>query len=321
MVRFPAPAPAPSRVAPPPAPAPQPRAARTARRARPLVAGLLALAAVGAAPAAHARSDDGTAASVVPASALVLQRQFTAAAEEFGVPPGLLLALAYQESRWESHQGAPSTTGNYGVLGLTQVDVAAENAAAPGGTATARRGEDRPRPARPARPRIVDSPALHTLQAAADLIHRPAAQLRTDSAQNLRGGAALLARYRQQSGAAHPAAADPADPAHWYPAVARFGQAGRTGEAGEEAGRAFADRVYATWRQGLSRTTSEGQWLTLPGVPDLALPGPPPLPARPAPSTSAQTPECPPGLGCDFIPAAYALTDPGDPTSFGNYNP
>ncbi|WP_121179461.1 N-acetylmuramoyl-L-alanine amidase [Streptomyces sp. 1114.5] len=36
---------------------------------------------------------------------------------------------------------------------------------------------------------------------------------------------------------------------------------------------------------------------------------------------ASQTPECPPGLGCDFIPAAYALTDPDDPTSYGNYNP
>ncbi|MFJ8627439.1 hypothetical protein ACIRD3_31990 [Kitasatospora sp. NPDC093550] len=73
----------------------------------------------------------GTAARAVPAGPLVLQRQFTAAAEEIGVPPGLPLAPAYQESRWESHQGAPSTTGNYGVLGLTQVDVAAENAVTP----------------------------------------------------------------------------------------------------------------------------------------------------------------------------------------------
>ncbi|MFI9273241.1 N-acetylmuramoyl-L-alanine amidase [Kitasatospora sp. NPDC052896] len=284
-----------------------------------------------AVPAARARPDDGITARGVPAGARVLQGQFAAAADEFGVPRGLLLALAYQESRWESHQGAPSTTGNYGVLGLTQVDVAAENAArhaagqgASGGLAGGPRGEDRPHPAHLAdpvhvavsRPRVVDSPALHTLQVAADLIHRPAAQLRVDSEQNIRGGAALLASYQRQSGAV-----GAGDPARWYAAVARFGQAGATGASGASgaagaAGRLFADRVYATLRAGVSRWTGEGQWLTLPKVAGLVVPEPFPLV-----SSSAEVPECPADLGCDFVPAAYALTDPDDPTSYGNYNP
>lgn len=57
-----------------------------------------------------------------------VQGQFAAASAEFHVPQSLLLALSYQETRWETHQGQPSTTGNYNVMGLTQVDVAAAQA-------------------------------------------------------------------------------------------------------------------------------------------------------------------------------------------------
>src|SRR2546421_5239375 len=42
-----------------------------------------------------------------------LQSEFTAAAQEFHVPASVLLAGAYQESRWDTHNGQPSTTGNY----------------------------------------------------------------------------------------------------------------------------------------------------------------------------------------------------------------
>lgn len=252
-----------------------------------------------------------------------LQRRFDAAAREFGVPRGLLLALAYQESRWESHGGQPSTTGNYGVLGLTGVDVTAANAARP-----ARAG--RPSPAAepdargdgavarsaPAARRIVDSPALHTLDAAAALIHRPAARLRADTEQNIRGGAALLARYQREAGGAAVT-----DPARWYAAVARFGGDG-VAVAGAGAGRAFADRVLRTVRTGAARTTSEGQRVVLPPDPDLLRPEPGAMPP-PAdqPDGSEEPAECPADLGCDVTPAAYALTDPKDPTSYGNYNP
>ncbi|MFF7636461.1 N-acetylmuramoyl-L-alanine amidase [Kitasatospora sp. NPDC008050] len=253
-----------------------------------------------------------------------LARQFTAAAAEFGVPQSVLLALAYQEGRWESHQGQPSTTGNYGVLGLTEVDVAAENAARANGAASADtateqngRGEHRPartrvRRAAPARPPLTDSPALHTLDAAAALIHRPAAELRGDTAQNIRGGAALLARYQRASGGS----TDSADPGRWYAAVARFGEGGPTGQDGT-AGRVFADRVFTTVRAGVTRTTSEGQRVALPARPDLAVDRPPAA----TPRDAAEQVECPSDLGCDYTPAAYALTDPKDPTSYGNYNP
>src|SRR4029077_18157635 len=46
-----------------------------------------------------------------------LQQTFSAAAREFGVPESVLLAVSYNESRWESHVG-PSTSGGYGVMTL-----------------------------------------------------------------------------------------------------------------------------------------------------------------------------------------------------------
>ncbi|MGH3855207.1 MAG: N-acetylmuramoyl-L-alanine amidase [Pseudonocardiaceae bacterium] len=42
-----------------------------------------------------------------------------------------------------------------------------------------------------------------------------------------------------------------------------------------------------------------------------------------APSAAARpadAPECPVGLACRFVPAAYAQTDPGDPDAYGNYD-
>ncbi|MGC5413346.1 hypothetical protein ACPXCX_58235, partial [Streptomyces sp. DT225] len=57
-----------------------------------------------------------------PASAsAVLQAQFAGAAREFDVPQSWLMAVSYRQTRWESHDGQPSTTGAYNVMGLTSV--------------------------------------------------------------------------------------------------------------------------------------------------------------------------------------------------------
>ncbi|MFJ2867864.1 N-acetylmuramoyl-L-alanine amidase [Kitasatospora sp. NPDC087314] len=246
----------------------------------------------------------------------LMQRQFASAAAEFGVPLGVLLALAYQESRWESHQGGASTTGNHGVLGLTDVDVAAVNARRAGRRSPAGEGDGTggaTRPGGAAAAPVGDSPALHTLRTAAELIRRPAEELKRDTAQNIRGGAALLAAYqRAVGGPAH------ADAGHWYRAVLLFGRGGAAGDGDEAAGRLLADRVYETLRTGAERTTSEGARMSLAAEPHLAVTGRPQQPPRRAGQPAA---ECPAGLGCDVAPAAYALTDPKDPTSYGNYNP
>ncbi|HEU0088573.1 MAG TPA: peptidoglycan recognition family protein [Pseudonocardiaceae bacterium] len=52
-----------------------------------------------------------------------------------------------------------------------------------------------------------------------------------------------------------------------------------------------------------------------------ALLGSGPATAEPPAAQAADKPECPAGLDCRFIPAAYAQTDPADPNAYGNYDP
>src|SRR5215475_10436488 len=42
-----------------------------------------------------------------------------AAAREFGVPVRLLLAISYNETRWERQSDSPSVDGGYGLMDLT----------------------------------------------------------------------------------------------------------------------------------------------------------------------------------------------------------
>ncbi|MFE0460506.1 ricin-type beta-trefoil lectin domain protein [Kitasatospora sp. NPDC058965] len=270
-------------------------------------AGALALAAgsaFGAAPTGAASPAAGS-----------LQQQFAAAAEEFHVPANLLMALSYQETRWDSHGGQPSTTGNYNVMGLTQVDVAAVSAAiaaGPGPDTLEGRGDDlppRPITGTPTKETVKDGPELHTLDAAAALIHRPADDLKHDTAQSIRGGAALLAQYQKQAGKS--ASGDPAD---WYQAVVTYG-----GASDAKGTNPFANRVFGTLRDGAARQTDSGQAVQLQGTPGINVRAA----ALATPTASTTVPdgtiECPASLGCDFQPAAYALTNASDPTSYGNY--
>ncbi|MFJ8434768.1 N-acetylmuramoyl-L-alanine amidase [Kitasatospora sp. NPDC094019] len=286
-----------------------------------------------------------TAAPAAPAAPEAgLQAQFAAAAKEFKVPASILLAVSYQQTRWESHQGRPSTTGNYNVMGLTQVDLAAVAAAqADARPEVDQRGDGTPAAAAravPAPAAPVDGPALHTLEAAAALIGRPAAELRENTLQSIRGGAALLAEQQRRA-----KAPQSGDPAAWYGAVVGFSNGGST-DRGTTEGREFADRVFGTLRSGANRTTTEGQRLTLAADPTAAAPGPAAEPgtatapgtARPeqqpaagdgpagslaapaAPSATAADPiECPSNLTCDFRPAAYAQNS-ADVNDFGNYS-
>lgn len=49
------------------------------------------------------------------------QSSFADAAEEFGVPLPVLLAVSYQESQWDDHDGHYNTSGGYGPMNLTDV--------------------------------------------------------------------------------------------------------------------------------------------------------------------------------------------------------
>lgn len=100
------------------------------------------------------------------------QSQFAAAAAEFGVPERLLLAVSYAETRWEAHDGLPSTGGSYGPMAL--------------------RGQKARFP---------------TLGTAAVLLGLDWRRLEREPEHNIRAGAALLARHAADAGGAWHAAA------------------------------------------------------------------------------------------------------------------
>jgi len=253
-----------------------------------------------------------------------LQAQFTAAAAEFGVPTAVLLAVGYEESRWESHTNVPSVAGGFGPMHLTDTAALGRRKAPFEGDARGIAGA----PVRSELPGSGDAPqgepsatadtpqgepsaTPDTLPAAAALLGVTGESLRGDTEQNLRGGAALLASYQRK------ATGDlSADPGRWYPAVAQYSAAPDAASA-----RAFADDVFGIVSDGVARTTDDGQQVRLdadPTVrPDRAAVSLLGLP-EPRPQTAA--PECPRTLACDYVPAAYAQTDPANKTSYGNYD-
>jgi N-acetyl-anhydromuramyl-L-alanine amidase AmpD len=221
-----------------------------------------------------------------------------AAAREFRVPVRLLLAISYDQSRWERQGGAPSVDGGYGLMDLT----ARTFPAGSGGTG----------PSRPTPRNITLGRAHDTLDEAARLLHVPVRTVKDSERQNVRGAAAVLARYaRDLDGGVLPASL-----AGWYGAAAEF-----SGAAIAQTARQFADEVYATLRQGASLTTSDGQVMDLrpsPGLhPDRAQLGRLGLQSARTPVPAAV--DCPLALRCTFVPAAYAR-DSSDPGNYGNYD-
>ncbi|MGB3439065.1 MAG: N-acetylmuramoyl-L-alanine amidase [Actinophytocola sp.] len=233
------------------------------------------------------------------------QEAYAAAAEEFGVPESVLLGVSYLESRWDTNAGLPSTSAGYGPMHLT--DATAANA---GGTHHDEGAEDpRGDTARPMLPPVAgesdfSSPSLRTVDVAAELTGVDTATLRSDPVQNIRGGAAVLAGYQRALGVDSDAAGD------WYGAVAKYSGAADTGSA-----RTFADEVFKTINEGMSRVTDDGQQVRLPATAttvnasqlgDLGLR-----------RTAADEAECPADLGCEWIPAPYETFGDGD---YGNHD-
>ena len=218
------------------------------------------------------------------------QQDFAAAAQEFGVPQNVLMAVSYLESRWDSHGGTPSTDGGYGPMHLTDATAATAHKPSFSEAADDPRGDTaRPQAQAPEVTPDLSAPALHTVDLAASLTGVDAATLRTDPTQNIRGGAALLAHYQGNHST---------DPAQWFGAVAKYGDT------------EFADEVFSTLRTGMARTTDDGQRVTLAAVPD--------LPASPEAANDPGT-ECPANLGCESVPAPYQSLGP-DPTDYGNHD-
>ncbi|MFD0329951.1 N-acetylmuramoyl-L-alanine amidase [Streptacidiphilus monticola] len=241
-----------------------------------------------------------------------LQQQFADAAQEFHVPQGVLMALSYEQSLWDQHEGAPSVTGNYNVMGLTQVTkddlkTATGNEFDDGIDAegSGRKHARRATPTLPASTNVdTSSPALHTLDAAAKLIGASPDELKTDTRQSIRGGAALLASYEKQL-----TGSLPTDPTQWYAAVAEFGHA-----SDKAAAQQFADRVFTNLRKGVSSTTPQGQVVSIKpdpaAVPQAGSGAGTTVPAAAIASVGVATKECPSTLACDTpAPALYKEYD------------
>ncbi|MFD9030267.1 N-acetylmuramoyl-L-alanine amidase [Streptomyces sp. NPDC059567] len=241
-----------------------------------------------------------------------LQRQFAAAAERQGVPPSVLLAVSYLQSRWDAHGGAPSVTGGYGPMHLTDAVTALAEAPhhshgeedARGDDSRAARHGAQERAALPTAAMLPDR--LKTLDRAAELSGIPAEELRTSTAANIEGGAALLAAAQRASG--RPLSSDPAD---WYGAVARYSGADDTATAST-----YADDVFDVIRGGERRTTDSGQVVTLAADPDVA-PATGQVESLGLRKPSTGPTECPRTVACEWIPAPYEEFGDGD---YGNHD-
>jgi len=222
-----------------------------------------------------------------------LQQAFESAAQEFGVPVSILMSVSYNLSLWEHHHGEPSTSGGYGVMHLTDYTRQNEDdQGADDGNATSA---------------LVDDPSYHTLNTAAQLLNADPELLKRDPASNIRGGAALLAKYAQET-----LGELLASESGWYGVVAKY-----IGSPESETAIAFADDVFDTIQQGMSRQTSDGQQLTLPSKE--VQPNTDAFNNLQLDPTRPNTAECPRNLNCRYIPAAY--TQHGDdPTDYSNYD-
>ncbi|GAA2594372.1 N-acetylmuramoyl-L-alanine amidase [Streptomyces axinellae] len=279
-------------------------------------------AAVGAATAALLVPllSAGTHAAADQPGEISLRRSFVDAAEHYRVPESVLLGVSYLQSRWDTHAGAPSVSGGYGPMHLTDARAALAHSGSTGHEGTEDARGDTQRAARTAAPSKAakarealqekSPPArLRTLERAAELTGRPRAELRSTVAANVAGGAALLAAAQRRLG--HPLSADPAD---WYEAVAAFPDGG----SGRPTATGFADEVYGVLREGERRVTDTGETVTLKASPKLRA-------ERPATRASGAWDrggaECPRALDCEWYPAPYEqfTNNQGQP-DYGNHD-
>lgn len=162
-------------------------------------------------------------AAAAPALAVDEQDQFTDAAAKYSVPVSVLAAVSYGQSRWEDHDGRPSTSLGYGPMHL--IDGAAVQAVRDNAY-----GADAP-------------PVVDTLGQAAKLTGYSKQQLRTDTAANIMGAAAVLAANQKSLGHATGRSTEPAT---WYESVAVG-----SGLVSAAAQRQFADDVMSDLRSGV----------------------------------------------------------------------
>ncbi|MFF8644144.1 N-acetylmuramoyl-L-alanine amidase [Streptomyces sp. NPDC015345] len=280
---------------------------RTIRTAGALASAGLLVPLLGAAPSSGAEPQ---------ASGTRLQDAFASASEEYRVPQSVLLGVSYLQSRWDAHGGAASVTGGYGPMHLTDARTALASAPHHSEGEEDPRGDtSRPMPPPeaelPAVPSEAELPArLKTLPRAAELTGLPAEELRTDSAANVEGGAALLAAAQKKLG--KPLSSDPAD---WYGAIARF-----SGADDEATAATYANDVFAVIRDGERRTTDAGQRVVLAPEPGLRTDAAQ-LRSMGLRKAAPGDTECPKTVSCEWIPAPYEeFKDPNGNPDYGNHD-
>jgi hypothetical protein len=160
-----------------------------------------------------------------------LVAEFQQAAEEYGEPVELLMAMGYVNTRWEMpppeasayRRGDLHGWGSYGIMALVQ------------------------------------NPFSDTLGEASRLTGIPQEVLKTNRAANIRGGAALLA-----SSAGGYASGEPSD--YFGAVVGRGLGAGKSyiAVAGIGGGELYAEQVFGTLQTGASKRMSSGEMISLP---------------------------------------------------------
>lgn len=224
------------------------------------------------------------------------QQVFSSAAQEFSVPTNVLLALSYEESRWQAPSGM-SNDGGYGLMDLRTEVPQTESGSGLGKTSPQH-----------------EAAGFYTLDTAASLLHVSKTDIETNSTDNVRGAAAVLAQdAKQLNGGTLPTSVSA-----WYGALEEY-----SGATDNQTAQDFANAVFTTMGTGAGLTTSDGQVLTLLPTTDLQPDKSatvPTLTSKAAIDTTTQQAECPTSLKCSFVPAVYAPDSTTDPTNYGNYD-
>ena len=215
------------------------------------------------------------------------QAVFERASRVSGVPETVLLGVSYLESRWDDHGSQVSSSGGYGPMHLTQ-----DGAAAHARKVAEAKGDGSPA-----------ALATGTLTAASKITGIGRARLRSDDVANICGGAAVLASYQPDTTATAPSA--------WSKAVGTY-----AGTADPQDRLDFAKQVFTVIRSGESRTTNDGQKVTLTATRGAAVQSA--AVAATIPSGNDVL-DCPVVLSCENRPAPYEQYG-STPSDYGNHD-
>jgi len=217
------------------------------------------------------------------------QAVFDRAADVSGVPAKVLLGVSYLESRWDDHGTQVSSSGGYGPMHLT-LDAAAAHAR----KIAEAKGDGAP-----------VAPRTGTLTAASRITGWSRQALRSDDVANICGGAAVLASYQPDTTATAPTA--------WSQAVGAWSGSADAAERVQ-----FARQVFSALRSGESRTTNDGQRVTLAATPGVTVDEDAAAATGTIPSGN-EVVDCPVTLSCESVPAPYQQTGT-KPSQYGNHD-